>query len=473
MLTYNLDLSVKTPLYEQLYSMIKESIYTGKIKSGDKLPSKRLMARHMQISVITVENAYAQLYAEGYIYSIEKKGYFVTDISRTVNQVSLKQKEIKKEKISAKDFFADFVSNRVDLQGFPISVWSKLVREALSQDSGKDILKSAPQEGISELRKAISDHLYHFRGLDTDMKEIVVGSGTEYLYNLLIQLLGNDRIYAAEDPGYPKPFLIYKSNRAKCIHIPMDEWGINIDKLRNTDADIIHITPSHHFPTGIVMPVARRYEILRWAYEKKERYIIEDDYDSEFRMSGRPIPSLKSIDDIGKVIYINTFSKTISPSIRIAYMVLPADLMAKFKKELYFYTSTVASLEQKTLALFISRGYFEKHINRMKNIYRIKRDMLISCIKTSSFASKCEILESESGLHFLLKVKTDQKDESVIEKAEREGIRVSAVSSYCYNREYSKMYNGIEHKFIINYAGIETQKAVEALNKLLLIIFDS
>ena len=190
-------------------------------------------------------------------------------------------------------------------------------------------------------------------------------------------------------------------------------------------------------------------------------------------MSGRPIPSLKSIDDIGKVIYINTFSKTISPSIRIAYMVLPADLMAKFKKELYFYTSTVASLEQKTLALFISRGYFEKHINRMKNIYRIKRDMLISCIKTSSFASKCEILESESGLHFLLKVKTDQKDESVIEKAEREGIRVSAVSSYCYNREYSKMYNGIEHKFIINYAGIETQKAVEALNKLLLIIFDS
>lgn len=473
MLTYNLDLSVKTPLYEQLYSMIKESIYTGKIKSGDKLPSKRLMARHMQISVITVENAYAQLYAEGYIYSIEKKGYFVTDISRTVNQVSLKQKEIKKEKISAKDFFADFVSNRVDLQGFPISVWSKLVREALSQDSGKDILKSAPQEGISELRKAISDHLYHFRGLDTDMKEIVVGSGTEYLYNLLIQLLGNDRIYAAEDPGYPKPFLIYKSNRAKCIHIPMDEWGINIDKLRNTDADIIHITPSHHFPTGIVMPVARRYEILRWAYEKKERYIIEDDYDSEFRMSGRPIPSLKSIDDIGKVIYINTFSKTISPSIRIAYMVLPADLMAKFKKELYFYTSTVASLEQKTLALFISRGYFEKHINRMKNIYRIKRDMLISCIKTSSFASKCEILESESGLHFLLKVKTDQKDESVIEKAEREGIRVSAVSSYCHNREYSKMYNGIEHKFIINYAGIETQKAVEALNKLLLIIFDS
>lgn len=473
MLTYNLDLSVKTPLYEQLYSMIKESIYTGKIKSGDKLPSKRLMARHMQISVITVENAYAQLYAEGYIYSIEKKGYFVTDISRTVNQVSLKQKEIKKEKISAKDFFSDFVSNRVDLQGFPISVWSKLVREALSQDSGKDILKSAPQEGISELRKAISDHLYHFRGLDTDMKEIVVGSGTEYLYNLLIQLLGNDRIYAAEDPGYPKPFLIYKSNRAKCIHIPMDEWGINIDKLRNTDADIIYITPSHHFPTGIVMPVARRYEILRWAYEKKERYIIEDDYDSEFRMSGRPIPSLKSIDDIGKVIYINTFSKTISPSIRIAYMVLPADLMAKFKKELYFYTSTVASLEQKTLALFISRGYFEKHINRMKNIYRIKRDMLISCIKTSSFASKCEILESESGLHFLLKVKTDQKDESVIEKAEREGIRVSAVSSYCHNREYSKMYNGIEHKFIINYAGIETQKAVEALNKLLLIIFDS
>jgi len=473
MLTYNLDLSVKTPLYEQLYSMIKESIYTGKIKSGDKLPSKRLMARHMQISVITVENAYAQLYAEGYIYSVEKKGYFVTDIFRAANPLVYKKTELKENAITHKGYYADFVSNTVELKGFPISVWSRLVREALSQDSGKDILKSVPLEGILELRKAISEHLYCFRGLDADKEEIVVGSGTEYLYNLLIQLLGNDKIYAAEDPGYPKPYLIYESNKAKCIHIPMDDQGIDVKKLEKTDADIVHITPSHHFPTGIVMPVARRYELLRWAYEKKERYIIEDDYDSEFRMSGRPIPSLKSIDDIGKVIYINTFSKTISPSIRIAYMVLPADLMAKFKKELYFYTSTVASLEQKTLALFISRGYFEKHINRMKNIYRIKRDMLINCIRTSSFSSKCEILESESGLHFLLKVKTGQKDEYVIEKAESEGIRVSALSSYCYNREYSRMYNGIEHKFIINYAGIETQKALEALNRLLLIIFDS
>ena len=473
MLTYNLNNTIKTPLYEQLYSLIKKDISTSKIKKGDKLPSKRLMARHMQISVITVENAYNQLNAEGYIYTVEKKGYFVSDISRTTSIIKLKKEEKKENPVTTRGYFADFVSNRIDIQGFPITVWSKLIREVLSEDSGRDILKSAPLEGIHELRYAISDHLYYFRGLDVDEDEIIVGSGTEYLYNLLIQLLGNDKIYATENPGYPKPYLIYKSNKAICVHIPMDEQGIDVGYLKKTEADIVHITPSHHFPTGVIMPVARRYELLKWAYENKDRYIIEDDYDSEFRMYGKPIPSLKSIDEIGKVIYINTFSKTISPSIRIAYMVLPSELMSRFRNELYYYTSTVASLEQKTLALFISRGYFEKHIYRMKNIYRIKRDAIINFIKTSSASSKCEILESDSGLHFLLKIKTDSKDEDVIDKAEKEGIRISTVSKYCFNRESFLEYHKLEHQFIINYAGIETQKAIEALKKLFTIIFVS
>ena len=470
MLTYVLDPTEKSPLYEQLYNRIKNDISAGKIERGDKLPSKRLMARHMQVSVITVENAYAQLNAEGYIYSVEKKGYFAADISKTINTGKLK-KILKTENLSDKaGYLADFVSNRIDLQGFPITVWSRLVREVLSEDSGRDILKSAPLEGIFKLRNAIADHLYHFRGLDVTKDEIVVGSGTEYLYNLLIQLLGNDRIYATEDPGYPKPYLIYKSNKAVCEHVPMDEQGIDVEILNKSQADIVHITPSHHFPTGVVMPIARRYELLRWAYEKEGRYIIEDDYDSEFRMSGRPIPSLKSIDDIGKVIYINTFSKTISPSIRIAYMVLPSDLMERFRKELYFYTNTVASLEQKVLALFISRGYFEKHINRMRNIYRLKRDALINYIRNSSASSKCEILESDSGLHFLLKVETDIPDELVIEKAEKENIRISTVSKYCANKDLLNLSDKYKHLYIINYPGVETQKAIEALKILFSII---
>ncbi|MFA5341526.1 MAG: PLP-dependent aminotransferase family protein [Clostridia bacterium] len=463
MLTYDLDPTAKSPLYEQLYSNIKKDISEGKIKRGDRLPSKRLMAKHMQISIITVENAYAQLNSEGYIYSVEKKGYFVADISKTV--YAAKRKKIPKaERIFEKpEYLADFVSNRIDLNGFPITVWSRIVREVLSEDSGRDILKSVPLEGIEKLRNAIADHLYHFRGLDVEKDEIVIGSGTEYLYNLLIQLLGNDRIYATEDPGYPKPYLIYKSNKAVCKHVPMDGQGIDLEKLRESEADIVHITPSHHFPTGIVMPVARRYELLRWAYEKKERYVIEDDYDSEFRMYGRPIPSLKSIDDIGKVIYINTFSKTISPSIRIAYMVLPSDLMERFKNELYFYTNTVASMEQNVLALFISRGYFEKHINRMRNIYRLKRDALINYIRSSAASSKYEIMESDSGLHFLLKIETEIPDELVIARAEEKNIKVSAVSQYCLNKNLLMSSDRLKHLYIINYPGVDTKKAIEAL----------
>ena len=213
--------------------------------------------------------------------------------------------------------------------------------------------------------------------MDVSPEQIVVGAGTDYLYGLLIQLLGHDKIYGMEEPGYQKISEVYQSHNVLCLHIPLDRQGICIDKLNASGADIVHISPSHHFPTGIITPISRRYELLGWASASDSHYIIEDDYDCEFRFMGKPIPSLQSIDVMDKVIYMNTFTKTLASTIRISYMVLPKHLMARFQQNLGFYACTVSNFEQYTLTRFIQEGHFERHINRMRNFYHSQRDLLL------------------------------------------------------------------------------------------------
>lgn len=240
----------------------------------------------------------------------------------------------------------------------------------------------SPSGGIRELREAICQYLYQFRGMKVTPEQVVVGAGTEYLYGLLIQLLGRSRRFAVENPGYRKIPMIYEKNGVSCSYIPLDAHGVRIDALTESGADILHISPSHHFPTGIITPVSRRHELLNWAAASEHRYIIEDDYDSEFRLGGRPLPTLQSIDTIEKVIYINTFTKSLSSTIRISYMILPPHLMRRFQKELGFYSCTVSNFEQYTLTRFLSEGYFEKHINRMRKYYRNQRNAILDCIKS-------------------------------------------------------------------------------------------
>ena len=280
-------------------------------------------------------------------------------------------------------YFADFISNRTNHENFPFSVWAKLVREMVSGESAT-LLQPPPVGGIPELRKAIADHLYAFRGIGVSPEQIIIGAGTEYLYGLLIQLFGNTAIYAIEDPGYAKISKIYESHGVRVRHIPMDENGIRTEVLEASASDILHLSPSHHYPTGIVTSISRRYELLGWASKSEKRYIIEDDYDSEFRLLGRPIPALQSIDVMDKVIYMNTFSKSLSSTIRISYMVLPEKLLKMFYAKLGFYSCTVSNFEQYTLARFISGGYFEKHINRMRNYYRI-------CCWKASGKARCRV----------------------------------------------------------------------------------
>ncbi len=463
MLTYSFSQKGSLPMYDYLYRCIKNDILSNNLKSNEKLPSKRTLAKNLNISVITVENAYAQLLVEGYIYSIEKKGYYVSDIYKVNTDIispNNKTAEEKKENLSI-NYFADFQTNTISHENFPFTSWSKTIRSILSKKR-ESLLNTSPINGVSELRNEIARHLYHFRGMNISPEHIIIGAGTEYLYGLLIQLLGRENIFAVEDPGYSKISKIYQSNLVKCRFIELDKNGLSLSALKKSDANIIHISPSHHFPTGIVTPVKRRQELLKWAMISNRRYIIEDDYDCEFRFSGKPIPTIKSIDTDEKVIYINTFSKTLAPSFRISYMALPHRLMEKFNSELGFYSCTVSAIEQYTLAEFISSGFFEKHINRMRTFYRGVRNQIINEIKASSNYKKVKIEEENSGLHFLLNVKTKLTDKELIEKTKKKGIKISCLSKY-----YVKKENCRQRTLIVNYSGISKNKASEAAKRLM------
>ena len=464
MLTYILDKSTKRTLTKQLYERIKRDILTGKLLSGEKLPSKRVLSEHLKISVITVENAYEQLLAEGYIFSRERSGYYVSQIdtmwvaeSNTTHHIGQPSAEKAED-----DLIMDFKTNRICDSGFPCTVMSKIMRQVLAEKRG--LLEPLEFCGVKELREAISGYLYRFREISVSPDQIIVGAGTEYLYHLIIQLLGRDKCYALETPGYNKIARIYECNNVSYKYVLVDKEGFSAEHLKKTDAQIIHISPTHHFPTGVVMPIKRRQELLHWAGESEDRYIIEDDYDSEFRFSGHPIAPMISLD-AKKVIYINTFSKSITPAVRISYMILPEELMEKYKKSMSFYSCSVSGIDQYMLARFISEGYFERHINRMKTRYRAKRDALIKALKESSFSSEIEISEEDAGLHFLMKIKTDMCDDEFCQRAYQKGIRVAFLSEYMQGFGEDE-----QHTLVINYSGLEEenlQKAIKTLARVL------
>ena len=254
---------------------------------------------------------------------------------------------------------------------------------------------------------------------------------------------------------------MYGANGVKLSYVPLDDCGVKVEALKESGADILHISPSHHFPTGIITPVNRRYELLGWAAEKEGRYIIEDDYDSEFRLNGRPAPPLRSIDATDRVIYMNTFTKSLASTIRISYMVLPRTLTELFYKKLGFYSCTVSNFEQYTLAEFINGGYFGNHINRMRRYYRETRDELLKAVSENTAFSRARILEQNAGLHFLIRLDTDASDDELIRRAHRQGINISCLSQYYADRDIAP-----PHTLIINYSGVEKEKIPEAVRLL-------
>ena len=453
MLTYSLDKN-KGHLSKELYKALKRDIEEGNLKRGEKLPSKRAFARNCSVSTITVQNAYDQLVSEGYITAYEKKGYFVSDgVCKKRAAVSF---VVKEEEEKAKMDLPDLSNNRVNVDNFPFSIWSRIMRKTMMEKQHL-LLSPMKTEGVYELRRAISHHLSSFRGMAVSPSQIIVGAGTEYLYSLIIQLLGRDKLYAIEDPGYMKLEKIYEANGVKSIKVKLDEKGLSLSSLEKSSADIAHISPNHHYPTGITMPLDRRYEILSWASKRDERYIIEDDYDSEFRVSRNPVPTLYTLDTSGSVIYMNTFSKSLASTVRISYMVLPEDLSDRFQEKYSFYSSTVSSFEQYTLASFIEEGFFEKHINRMRLYYIRQRQAVLSFLSSSLIKDKCSVIENDSGLHFILRLNTTHSDKEVKELLSQEGIKISALSDYSNSP-------AVCHDFIINYSNLDMEAFERALD---------
>lgn len=455
MLTYDLTKS-SGPLYQTLYELIKADIQKGRLSTNEKMPSKRTLAKNLGVSIITIENAYNQLLSEGYLYSIIKKGYFVSNL-QGISRASTKITPVKIQKPKEETFEFDFSSNNTESANFPFSIWAKLTREVISSQAEK-LLQKSPCGGIDELKNAIANHLLSFRGMNVNPDQIIIGAGTEYLYGLLIKLLGTDKTYCMENPGYIKLKYIYESNQAKCVFANLDDNGIIIEDLEHQNADIAHISPNHHFPTGITMPISRRYELLKWANQKEGRYVIEDDYDSEFRQKGNPVPTMQSIDDFERVIYMNTFSKSLTSTIRISYMVLPEHLANDFYKKLSFYSCTVSTFEQYTLAAFISQGYFEKHINRMRLHYGRKRSDILELLTEVFTKQECKILENDSGLHFILQLDTKLSDQCIMEKLRESGIKIHSISDYQTGSEIQD-----RHQFILNYSNLDVAKIKPAL----------
>lgn len=481
-------------LYEYLYRCIRHDIAHGKVEPGQKLPSKRALAKQLGVSLITIEAAYDQLVAEGYIRSRERCGYYACALAPAakIEEPGSARRRAEAAKATATnrgrenhaanpngpqpvsqdgerpkrstdyrptidpaappsdaDFvptidgstapcpqntpsdaplLADFTHSTLATTMLPYSAWAKAVRQTLSDESAASLAEAASAAGSPELRSAIADHLRQYRGMDVSPDQVVIGAGSQTLYQLLVQLLGRTRRYAVEDPGYPLLTRMYEQQDAQVAHIGLDDSGIDIDALETSDASVAHIMPSHQFPTGIVTTATRRRELLNWAREG-DRYLIEDDYDSEFRMAGRPIPSLFGIDAAERVLYLNSFAKSLGAAFRMAYLVLPPQLAQHFRKQLGFYANTVSPLYQLALARFIKQGHYDRHVNRLRTHARKTQDALVNALR-EAFGERIAFAGLNDGLHFIMQLESERGERELATAAKAAGIRIAPLSSF-------------------------------------------
>lgn len=432
--------------YYTLYSQIRDDIIEGRYAQGEKLPAKRRLAEETGVSVVTVQLAYEQLLAEGYISSRERSGYYVEKIDVRSSRGRSPEPATKATEPQKTQYVLDFVKGATPAELFPFSVWAKLMRGVLS-DCGEHLLERVPCEGDAELRAEISNYLYRSRGISAPPGRIVIGAGAEYLYGVTVQLLGRDKLFAVENPGYGKISGAYSLNGARTVPVKVIDTGISLNELKKSGADVLHISPAHQFPTGIVTPASTRSAIIQWA-EESGGYFVEDDYDSEFRLSGKPLYGLYSLCP-ERVIYMNTFSKTLAPSMRLGYMVLPSSLMDKFLSLFSSSANVVPLFEQKTLAQMLRGGYFERHINRMRNHYRGIRRALTEALKRAD--PDCAIFDTGGGLHLLVKFSGYSSDARLKAAAESSGVRIKCLSDYMLSPYGNSRTEGYA---VINYAGI-------------------
>jgi GntR family transcriptional regulator/MocR family aminotransferase len=421
----------RKPLYTQLYIYIKDQIESGSIANGSKLPSIRQLSHYLNISKNTVEAAYQQLLAEGYIESKKRNGLRVLSLEEG-SLTNTSNPLISLESHHEETFRYNFRYGDIELERFPMSIWKRCLSDSLYKDPHQLLGYGHPQ-GDPELRVEIAKYLFQSRGVSCNPNQILICSGTQHSISMLIQLLslGGQNI-AMEDPGYNGVRTVFRNHGCKILPISIEQDGLNTEELQSTTVKVnaIYVTPSHQFPLGMVLSIQKRMKLLQWA-NLNDAIIIEDDYDSEFRYLGQPIPSLKALDSDERVVYLGTFSKSFLPAARLSYMVLPTRMMTQLDEMLSVYNQVVSPIIQQAVFLFMNRGHFSGHIRKMRRIYQAKHKTLISAIH-HYMGDHVTIIGYKSGLHILLDIK--QRDSNqLIELGANSGVKVYSPKSHWFD----------------------------------------
>lgn len=476
---YDMTIELRTGgdcLYQQIYAHIKKEITEGKLLTGERLPSARSLAEYLQVSRCTVDYAYGQLQAEGYIEAKACKGYFVCEVEEmTAVSVGEAMEDVPGETYTEaeRELFQDF-SHRpekkedvidfspydIDMDGFPFATWRKLSKKVLD-DANSELFARGDAQGDLSLRHTISRYLHSSRGVNCSPDQIIVGAGNDYLLLLLEKILGDKRTIAMENPTYLRSYHIFKSFSYDVTAVKTDGNGIIVSDLEQSGADTVYVMPSHQFPSGTVMPIGRRMELLKWAGRKKGRYLIEDDYDSEFRYQGKPIPALQASDEKGRVIYLGSFSKAIAPAIRVSFMVLPEELMETYRKYCFFYSCTVSRIDQGILEEFIREGYFERHLNKMRKVYRTKHELMLRLL--DPLRKQFRVSGENAGLHLLLSSMEGRSETELLQLAKESGVRVYGLSEHKMEGSYADQTPGT---VLLGFGGLTLEQIVEGMKRL-------
>lgn len=459
----NLDKHTNKPLYIQIYLYIREEIKSGRIKKGSQLPSIRSLAKNLNVSKITIDNAYQQLLVEGYIESKKGSGMYVLEIEENIlppNKIDTIDTSLI---LKSNNLEYDFNYGSIDIESFDLSSWKKLASQILNS-SDKEFLQYGDPQGEIELRKEISKYLRTSRGVLCSENQVIITSGTSNSLQLICELI-DDKSVAIENPCWDRAKYVFQKNNFKITPISLDKNGISFKYLKKVSAKLVYITPSHQFPAGIVMPIARRQKLLNWANDN-DGFIIEDDYDSEFRYTSNPIPSLQSIDNNDRVIYLGTFSKSLAPSLRLSYLILPKELLTKYYENITMYEQNTSRITQKTLELFMAHGYWERHIRKMRKLYSKKYNTLIKTIE-SEFNDGIRIIGGNAGLHILIEIRNGMSENKIISITKKVGIKIYPTSKYWVNKTNAKY-----PIFLIGFGALNEKQIVDGIKLLKNVLFE-
>lgn len=462
---YDMTIRLRTDsdkcLYQQIYEHIRQEIREGKLLAGERLPSTRSLAEYLQVARSTVDYAYDQLLSEGYIEAKPYKGYFVCRLEGifTMEQQEMTEPEVVRpnSQEDGTQVQVDFSPYGIDMTGFPFGVWKRITKNILN-DSNSELFAQGEPQGDYDLRMTISRYLHSSRGVNCRPEQIIVGAGNDYLLLLLEKILGRHVGIAMENPTYKRAYRIFQSFAYRIYTVDMDDKGMRADRLSGLPVRAAYVMPSHQYPTGAVMTIGRRAELLSWAEKEPDRYLIEDDYDSEFRYRGKPIPSLQSSDKRGKVIYIGTFSKAIAPAIRVSYMVLPESLLEVYRRDCSFYSCTVSRIDQRILNEFIRDGYFERHLNKMRMHYRAKHDLLLA--ELEPFKKAFTISGEDAGLHLLLTARGAVTEAQLLSAATEAGVKVYGMSENMVETDAPKA------TILLGFGSVSEPEMKEGLHRL-------